>query len=432
MALKLVKLVGQGLNNTIITGGLVPKGAYAAGTDYAVGDSVDYNGSSYVMHTDAAAGTVPTNTSYWQVLADKGATGAAGADGADGADGSDGADGASSYTYVAYASDDSGTDFTTTFDANLDYIAFKTTTSPIASPQASDFTGLWKNYKGATGATGATGAAGADGADGLIQSVVAGSNITVDDTDPANPIVSGSASGASQALDNLASVAINTSLISDTDSTDDLGSSSKYWANTYTDKIYLNATASLDGSVAGTVTVTGNLTATNLSGTNTGDVTKAAGSDITTGTNDTLFATAKALKDAHVLDHELVIPVNIVGAGGGENTTSTSYADISYLKALFNKSAYTNIVSITFQALLQQNNSGSYQVWCQLVKTDGTAITGSELTATLAQYATSPQESGDISSYLTAGLDGYRIQAKTASGGEASVQTANIVVHMKV
>lgn len=44
-------------------------------------------------------------------------------------------------------------------------------------------------------------------------------------------------SGASTALDNLASVAINTSLISDTDSTDDLGSSSKYWANGYIDNL---------------------------------------------------------------------------------------------------------------------------------------------------------------------------------------------------
>lgn len=43
--------------------------------------------------------------------------------------------------------------------------------------------------------------------------------------------------GASTALDNLASVAINTSLISDTDSTDDLGSSTKYWKDAYIDKI---------------------------------------------------------------------------------------------------------------------------------------------------------------------------------------------------
>lgn len=41
------------------------------------------------------------------------------------------------------------------------------------------------------------------------------------------------ASGASTALDNLASVAINTSLISDTDNTDDLGSAAKAWQRAY-------------------------------------------------------------------------------------------------------------------------------------------------------------------------------------------------------
>jgi hypothetical protein len=40
-------------------------------------------------------------------------------------------------------------------------------------------------------------------------------------------------SGATTALDNLASVAINTSLISDTDNTDDLGSLSKKWKDGY-------------------------------------------------------------------------------------------------------------------------------------------------------------------------------------------------------
>jgi len=68
-----------------------------------------------------------------------------------------------------------------------------------------------------------------------------------------------SGGGASAALDNLASVAINTSLISDTDSTDNLGSSSKYWANGYVDKIYLNSTATLDGSTAGQINVIGGI-----------------------------------------------------------------------------------------------------------------------------------------------------------------------------
>jgi len=79
MGVQLVHLLNQA-SPVVIPSGLVPKGAYNAGTDYSVGDSVDYNGSSYVMFNDAAAGTVPTNTTYWQVLADKGDTGATGAD----------------------------------------------------------------------------------------------------------------------------------------------------------------------------------------------------------------------------------------------------------------------------------------------------------------------------------------------------------------
>ena len=68
---KIVKLVDP-INITNIPGGLVPRGAYDNGTDYAVGDSVDYQGSSYVMFVDAGAGTLPTDITYWQVLAEKG------------------------------------------------------------------------------------------------------------------------------------------------------------------------------------------------------------------------------------------------------------------------------------------------------------------------------------------------------------------------
>lgn len=64
----IVKLL-DGLNIVNIPSGLVPKGAYDNATDYAVGDSVDYLGSSYVMFVDAAAGTLPTDTTKWQVIA---------------------------------------------------------------------------------------------------------------------------------------------------------------------------------------------------------------------------------------------------------------------------------------------------------------------------------------------------------------------------
>jgi hypothetical protein len=80
--------------------------------------------------------------------------------------GEPGDDGDNAYVYIAFASDDSGTDFTTTFDADLDYIAVKSTTAAIETPAASDFSGLWKNYKGQAGNDGADGNDGDDGADG--------------------------------------------------------------------------------------------------------------------------------------------------------------------------------------------------------------------------------------------------------------------------
>jgi hypothetical protein len=74
------------------------------------------------------------------------------------------------------------------------------------------------------------------------------------------------------ALDNIAGCAINTTLKSDADSTDDLGSSTVYWANTYTDRMYLNATAYLDGTLAGRAALTGALSVSGIS-TLTGNVT---------------------------------------------------------------------------------------------------------------------------------------------------------------
>jgi len=68
--------------------------------------------------------------------------------------GAQGDPGDSAYCYIAYASDASGTDFTLTFDADLDYIAILSTDTEIPSPVVGDFAGLWKNYKGAQGNTG--------------------------------------------------------------------------------------------------------------------------------------------------------------------------------------------------------------------------------------------------------------------------------------
>lgn len=57
---------------------------------------------------------------------------------------------------------------------------------------------------------------------------------------------------ATKALDNLASVAINVSLISDTDNTDDLGSATYEWKD-----LYIDGTANIDSLVADTADING-------------------------------------------------------------------------------------------------------------------------------------------------------------------------------
>lgn len=54
-------------------------GAYSAGTAYAVDDAVSYNGASYICKL-ASTGNLPTNTTYWDVLAERGAAGAGSGD----------------------------------------------------------------------------------------------------------------------------------------------------------------------------------------------------------------------------------------------------------------------------------------------------------------------------------------------------------------
>jgi len=74
--------------------------------------------------------------------------------------------------------------------------------------------------------------------------LVAGTNVTITtdaSTDSITINASGS-SGATTALDNLASVAINTSLVSDTDETDDLGTTVKKWLNIFVKNIGATAT----------------------------------------------------------------------------------------------------------------------------------------------------------------------------------------------
>ncbi len=67
----------------------VNRGTWAGGISYAVGDIVQYNGSSYTNKL-ATNNVDPTNTSYWALLASQGPAGATGATGPQGPTGSRG------------------------------------------------------------------------------------------------------------------------------------------------------------------------------------------------------------------------------------------------------------------------------------------------------------------------------------------------------
>lgn len=51
---------------------IIPKGDYSAGTSYQSGDVVSYGGASYLCKGQPPMGTLPTDTNYWQVSAEKG------------------------------------------------------------------------------------------------------------------------------------------------------------------------------------------------------------------------------------------------------------------------------------------------------------------------------------------------------------------------
>lgn len=64
MGFSLVKIIdGVTLQSTV-----TPKGAYNNAAIYLVGESVSYNGSSYVA-IQTTTGNLPTDTTYWQLLA---------------------------------------------------------------------------------------------------------------------------------------------------------------------------------------------------------------------------------------------------------------------------------------------------------------------------------------------------------------------------
>lgn len=204
----------------------------------------------------------------------------------------------------------------------------------------------------------------------------------------------GGGGGATTALDNLASVAINTSLVSDTDNTDALGSATIGWSDLFLGGgavINFNngdviATHSADtltfsgGTVAlGTATATGGLTA-NVTGALTGNAdtaTALAANPADCGANS--FATQIAangnLTCATITDADVpnTISVDLATTAGTLTGLTSSVAELNILDGVTSSAAELNLLDgIT---VLSGSNTG-----------DQTSIVG--ITGTVAQFNT--------------------------------------------
>jgi len=102
-----------------------------------------------------------------------------------------------------------------------------------------------------------------------------------------NSLVLGVYGGASQVKMFANTVMTSGNLFASADSTYELGASTRYWSNTYTDRLYLNSTAYLDGGTAGTANLTGSLGILATSGSATHSLTLGS-----TATGIALYNTA--------------------------------------------------------------------------------------------------------------------------------------------
>lgn len=240
--LKIVKLIDP-IQLVNILGGLVPKGAYDGATSYVVGDSVDYNGSSYVLFASAVAGTLPTDTTKWQVVANKGDQGIQGNDGVAGAAGANGL-----VTSIV-----GGTNIT---------VDNTTPSAPIVN-----VTGLTKssvglgNVENAAASTLYVPLAGGTMTGALVVSPTNTASIAISGNNAAGStakLMSLSLGGA-EAFDVSSSGQLNVRNITPRSSlSHNLGAASTYWTNLYAQTLNLNSTASISGTTAGELIFTGN------------------------------------------------------------------------------------------------------------------------------------------------------------------------------
>ena len=190
--------------------------------------------------------------------------------------------------------------------------------------------------------------------------------------------------GANTGLSNLGSVAINTSLVSDTDNTDDLGTTSKAWKTGYLTTVELgNATdTTIARASAGNLSVEGNL------------VYRAGGTDVPVADGGTGASTASITSFN-----------NITGftASGATGTTSTSLV-------------FSTSPSFT-TPLLGTPTSGNLGT-CTV---DGTNLVGyRSIPNTGAKTASYTLVAGDVGKFIELGSSGtVVVPASTFAAGDA-------------
>ena len=199
---------------------------------------------------------------------------------------------------------------------------------------------------------------GGGGGPGIVKAVIAGTGISIDSTDVYNPIISTTGGGGMadpgangmvvrtalnttsartltgttnqitvtngdgvsgnptlslpSAITTPGSLTITGHNSPQANSTYTLGTSSLYWSNTYTDRLYLNSTAYLDGGTAGAVGITGNVGIGTTTPAHFLDVSKTVNSRTAYGINSTM--TASTLQS------------DVASTGNDETFTNSHYA----------------------------------------------------------------------------------------------------------
>lgn len=179
-----------------------------------------------------------------------------------------------------------------------------------------------------------------DDTDNALKFITIGSNLSYDHATHTLS-ATGGGGGASTALDNLASVAINTSLISDTDVTDDLGSALKKWNNLFVATI--GATGTRVTKIWATDMTITNAISGSITG-NAGTVTNATLTTALTVNGGTLTLTANVANTSVLTIGAGAVSVS--GANTGDNATNSQYSGLAASKADVGQTFYIGTTQV--------------------------------------------------------------------------------------